>query len=249
MEYVIKLIMVIALVVFAMDIVSAQENRQDAVYLENGSMVRGVIIENIPESHVKIQTVDGSIWVFESDRISRVDVVDKYKPSNPVILSPRGFYNVTDIGFLPGRNNYSGVFTVSAQTSCGYRINPNISLGAGVGLENFEVALAPLFGEARFNLLKGSFSPFLAVKGGYALPMNNYKDANDDWMYKGGPMFSSAIGIRNYFSSHMGMTVSLGYRYQQSSFTQYYWWFSEGDKSIVHNYYNRFVFRIGFLFS
>ena len=43
-------------------------NYQDVVYLRNGSIIRGVIIEQIPNESLKIQTPGGSVFVFTGCR-------------------------------------------------------------------------------------------------------------------------------------------------------------------------------------
>lgn len=42
----------------------AQTSLQDVVYLKNGSVIRGDIIEMVPNETVRIQTYDGSIFIF-----------------------------------------------------------------------------------------------------------------------------------------------------------------------------------------
>jgi len=52
----------------------AQESYHDVVYLKNGGIMRGTILEMIPEKSVKLQTRDGNVHVFpmiEIDRISK----------------------------------------------------------------------------------------------------------------------------------------------------------------------------------
>jgi hypothetical protein len=44
----------------------------DVVYLKNGSMIKGAIIEQDPTHHVKIQTKDGSIFVFNISEIEKI---------------------------------------------------------------------------------------------------------------------------------------------------------------------------------
>ncbi len=44
----------------------------DVVYLKNGSMIKGTIIEQDPALHVKLQTADGSIFVFKIDEIQKI---------------------------------------------------------------------------------------------------------------------------------------------------------------------------------
>ena len=50
---------------------SAQE-LQDVVYLKNGSIIRGIIIEQIPNKTLKIKTADSSVFVFKMDDIERI---------------------------------------------------------------------------------------------------------------------------------------------------------------------------------
>src|SRR5258708_4866582 len=44
----------------------------DVVYLNNGSLVRGVIIEQIPNQSIKIRTADGSEFVYAIDELARM---------------------------------------------------------------------------------------------------------------------------------------------------------------------------------
>lgn len=45
---------------------------QDVVYLKNGSVVRGIIFEQVPLEKLKIRTADGSIFVFQMSEIERI---------------------------------------------------------------------------------------------------------------------------------------------------------------------------------
>jgi len=44
---------------------------EDVVYLKNGGIIRGVIIEQIPGQSLKIQTRDGNVFVYKLDEIDR----------------------------------------------------------------------------------------------------------------------------------------------------------------------------------
>lgn len=41
---------------------------EDVVYLKNGSIIRGMIVEQIPNQTLKIKTADRNVFVFEFDR-------------------------------------------------------------------------------------------------------------------------------------------------------------------------------------
>lgn len=45
---------------------------QDVVYLKNGSVIKGVIIEQVPNDSLKIQTADGSVFVYEMDQVAKI---------------------------------------------------------------------------------------------------------------------------------------------------------------------------------
>ena len=50
----------------------AQQNLEDVVYLKDGSVIRGVIIEQMPGASLKIQTRHGSVFVYEIDKVERI---------------------------------------------------------------------------------------------------------------------------------------------------------------------------------
>ena len=52
--------------------IAAEPQMEDVVYLKNGSIIRGMIVEQIPNEQLKIQTSDGSIFVFTFDEIDRI---------------------------------------------------------------------------------------------------------------------------------------------------------------------------------
>lgn len=50
----------------------AQQPMIDVVYLHNGSIIRGFIIEQIPSESLKVQTRDGSVFVYEMAEVQRI---------------------------------------------------------------------------------------------------------------------------------------------------------------------------------
>jgi hypothetical protein len=60
----------------------AQVATQDVVYLNNGGIMRGTIIELIPEKSVKLQTVDGNVHVF---LMSEVEKITKEAASSSIV--------------------------------------------------------------------------------------------------------------------------------------------------------------------
>lgn len=50
----------------------AQTNAIDVIYCKNGSVLKGIIIEQIPNESVKIQTADGSVFVYKISDIEKM---------------------------------------------------------------------------------------------------------------------------------------------------------------------------------
>lgn len=51
---------------------SQTTNMQDVVYLNNGSIIRGVIIEQVPGVSLKIRTTDGNVFVYDIKDVTKM---------------------------------------------------------------------------------------------------------------------------------------------------------------------------------
>lgn len=49
----------------------------DVVYLKNGSIIRGLIMEQIPNETLKIQTADGSLFVYKMEEVVKITKEEK----------------------------------------------------------------------------------------------------------------------------------------------------------------------------
>lgn len=49
-----------------------QSNFTDVVYLKNGSIIRGVIVEQVPNQSLKIKTFDKNVFVYKYDEIEKI---------------------------------------------------------------------------------------------------------------------------------------------------------------------------------
>lgn len=50
-----------------------QKEKEDVVYLKNGSIIRGQVIEMKPNESIKIQTRDGSVFVYSMNEVLKMD--------------------------------------------------------------------------------------------------------------------------------------------------------------------------------
>ena len=96
--------------------------QRDVVYLKNGSIIKGIIIEQIPNQTIKIQTADGSIFVYDMIDIVRI-VKEPYESKKGFKSSEnRDFLkNEFEISRLSSRKNFDllGLITVYGLTIVG----------------------------------------------------------------------------------------------------------------------------------
>lgn len=151
---------------------SAQQQYLDVVHLKNGSVIRGVIIEQIPYESLKIQTPDGSLFVCEYAEIAKMtrELQENPRPRFNKPKSYMGLLEVTMPSLLLGSD--FGFTMVN-----GYRIVPQFAVGFGVGLKYcaFEGALfMPMYLHLRSDFLDRKVSPYFALDVGYNFSVLGY---------------------------------------------------------------------------
>lgn len=151
--------------------VSLAQQMREIVYLKNGSVVRGVVIEQVPGVSLKIQTSDGSIFAYQMSEVEKItkEMVGNNRGSfnnnndsfnnngsffkNDQSGNKQGYKGFLDFGFTVGVGSFKED-RIEFSTSHGYQFNPFFYAGVGVGLSYFtdaeEVGL-PIFAHIRGN--------------------------------------------------------------------------------------------------
>lgn len=229
-------------------IAMAQATRQDAVYLRNGSIIRGKVLENVVGKYTRIETVGRNILVLEEADVERVVMDEPIPPKERTERKPYGYSALADLGFMGGDEN-----TMSLMLINGYQFKNRIFVGGGFGIEKFKEQVLPVFADVRYNFLKGSISPFVYLQAGYSYPLGKSAEGNTTEV-KGGALINPGIGLRMNFTTHNALIFSLGWRYQEirSHWNYNYYW---GDPQYYENgydrtdFYRRIAFRVGFVFN
>lgn len=211
---------IIALLFFTLN--SNAQNYQNVVYLKNGSIIRGLIMEQVPEKSLKIVTPNGST-IFCT--LNEVEKITKELPAGQENSSRRSEY-----GWLPAPR-YRGFVEESAiigtgefalnrtqvLTSHGCQINPYLYIGGGLGVNYWiddEYFTLPLFAHVRSEIHKAynkRVSPYLDTKIGYSL--------GD---FHGFYCLPSA-GCHIYFGkSKLGLSAAIGYNVQLTEVYYYH---------------------------
>ncbi|MBO4603013.1 MAG: hypothetical protein J5651_07615 [Salinivirgaceae bacterium] len=188
---------------------------QDVLYLKNGSVIRGVLIEQIPNVSVKIQTSDGSVFVYEMGDVEKMakeqkQKTEKEKKTTEKLKYPnrgyRGILGAVEVLI------HGDCYGFSTSTIHGMQINPKIFVGGGLGIQyveyqsiKYEYATGttgkgmadglciPIFADARFDMMNKNISPFFDLRLGLEFGVVN------------GLYFSPSIGCRfGHFNMSLG---------------------------------------------
>ena len=150
--------------------VSAQALK-DVVYLKNGSVIRGTIVEQVPNESLKITTKDGSIFICQMGDVERItkEVPVKRNLKEEVKVKYRGF---VDLGYTIGVGAVLNSDRVELTTTHGVQIFPELFVGAGAGINFYHssdgaIAL-PFFVDVRTDILRSNITPFVDLKVGYS---------------------------------------------------------------------------------
>ncbi len=187
----------------------------ETVYLKNGSMIHGIVIEQIPNESLKLQTQDGSIYVYPINDVAKIT---KLMPTSSMQSSSyqleSGYRGFVDLGYSFGVGDYA-TDRLEFSTSHGYQFNPYFYLGVGAAVNYYhdaDVASIPLFVNPRVDIPTNSvISPFVDLKVGYTV------SDNVEGFY-----LAPSIGARFNLQNNMGVNFSLGYTLQKTDGYYYY---------------------------
>ena len=141
----------------------------ETVYLKNGSIIKGVIVEYQPEKSVKILTADNSVFVCNVGDIEKVTREPIDVVSTKGYLAPQKGYRF----FLAADQMVGDMTGFKFTTTHGAQFNNKIFLGGGVGFcvadDDVEFYLSiPVYANFRFDILNKKTTPFIEARAGVA---------------------------------------------------------------------------------
>lgn len=170
----------------------------EVVYLKNGSEIRGSVIEYTSGETIKIQTRDGSVFVFQSNEVERISIVRNIKEKTAGLeQGHRWFVEYAETIGECSRIELSGVY--------GYQIRPKLFIGGGVGFHYYfdeDAYEAPIFVDVRYDFINRRATPFVDVRGGYTV--GTYF----------GPYCSPTVGARIRLGNWGAINIGAGYTMQ-----------------------------------
>ncbi|MDX2245320.1 MAG: hypothetical protein SF052_00985 [Bacteroidia bacterium] len=203
---------------------SAQRiDEEDVIYLKNGSIIRGQILEQVIGDYVKIELVGGTIFSYTTEEIEKITrepakysyIKLKYRNDfRPVIFREKGIYNILSfgLGFSEGRWGPEAVPTL--QYRMGYRFHHLLNVGAGTGLDPYNRGLiTPFFLDIHGELEKKRIAPHYFANVGYGV------GSSSTWgtlVFDGGLMGHAGAGLKLSTRSRNEWYFTVGYKFQHS---------------------------------
>jgi len=191
---------------------SAQKGWQDVVYLKNGSIIRGMLIEQVPGVSLKIETADKSLFVYNMDEVAKITkevIVREGLPNKGV---PKGYEGMVQLGYGVQLEQY-GADRAKLNIVNGYRFSPRFVAGLGLGLRQYigpgrSTLLLPVFLHLRTNILNRRVSPYLSADIGTSF------NASDDFTTEG-LILNGGIGVSLRLGQRTALLIGAGYDLQR----------------------------------
>lgn len=192
-----------------------QSNYQDVVYLKNGNIIRGVIIEQIPNKSLKIETPDKSVFVYQIDEIEKFTkepLQGKNKNTSIKLNLHSGYRGIIELGDQVGIGYYK-FDRLFFNIINGYQINQYFFIGLGTGFRYYyepDDIVIPVFADFKTNLTDNRVSPYLSLSIGYS-----FNISESHYKTNAGLILNPTFGINFNVSDKSIMNVGLGYEMQK----------------------------------
>ncbi len=130
----------------------------------------------------------------------------------------RGYTGFVEMGYAIGIGDYN-FNRLDLSTTHGFQFNSMIFIGMGTGLKYYFDGSStgiPIFTDFRINFLDNKITPFAGFKIGYCVG-----DVS-------GFMMTPSMGFRFGIKDKLGLTVNVGYDYQRTEVTTFYYSYYSG---------------------
>ena len=141
----------------------------ETVYLKNGGLVKGEIIEQVPGQSLKVKTKDGNIFVYQMDEVERIT---KETDTSMQASAHRGLDFSADLGY--NINTKGGGGSLAAELELGKRFSKSFYWGIGGGVyiptgDGDPIIPITTDFKAFIPMSNSKIAPFIGLKAGYVI--------------------------------------------------------------------------------
>lgn len=244
---------------------TAQESMEDVVYLKNGSIYRGILVEQVPNESYKIQIAGGSIVSVTVAEVLKITKEQRwqspYKADAPAPKAdeyrPR-HARYTDSTYVPGyKKNRKYFFTAELRGGPGnggvriingYKFGRFGYLGIGVGIDgasftnvgalsvNSDGVYLPIVIRYQGDILRTRITPFYYAEAGYAAHPVNGPFMSSDGEHFGGPLATVGFGCKFNTKRRVNFNLSLNATWRSNFFNEYEYTFDQFGNSYYYEH-------------
>lgn len=256
-----KIFFLSCLIFLGLNLNAQEQEASHAVYLKDGSYLKGKITQEWDDGSMQLQLFDGSEIFLQTDLISHVrkETGKKNFLRSGYSQASKGIYYGLHLNFLGAnraRQEWEPVsrrYGAGAHVIAGYRFNRFLGFGIGAGFDGYGDYFAPVFLEVRGFPLKKRFSPMYACQVGYGIPAGGEPDPNAEFIdlqREGGLMVYPSLGMRFETRRNVAFVFDVGFKLQNTTKTrQYNWdWWVDPNIYIDEIWYKSLALRFGWEF-
>lgn len=219
-----KYCLLLLLLMSGVDILAQnQRGEEDVIYLHNGSIMRGEIIEQELGEYVKIKLANGQIFTFRNAEIEKITIepplyskisLEKFRHLVPISYRTPGFYHQLDWGLNFTQGQWGPVPATALHYRLLYHQNHWLNYGVGLGWDIYgEGIFTPVFAEVQGALWERPFTPIYLLQAGYGFATNMSRDHD---VLEGGINGQFALGLRVNTRKRSDISFTIGYKFQDS---------------------------------
>lgn len=225
----------------------AQSDKQDVVYMKDGSIIRGEIIEMHSDSIIKIEVYGGHLLVFEFKEIEKIQREGVKGGKGPFKYKDRGFMVTLESLLLWGQQTayygYEPTVGYSFSLINSYVFNQYAHVGLGVGIDAIDALFLPVYLRGGGHLFNSPITPVYYADFGYGLLIDEGNVSAAD--SHGGWRWGAGVGFKLHTRSEVAFDFTVGLRFQEFYFKQTNW---DGSISEIYNTSRRFATRFAMTF-
>lgn len=218
---------------------------KEVVYLKNGSIIKGSIIEWVPNESLTIQTADKSIFVCKISDIERVkrEIEEIQVPVKQKTQQKTTAYesNIA-LGYGAASGKY-GIDVLCFNWVYGKNLDAHHFIGGGTGVRHFDeinMTMIPILVDYRYRINNNDIAPFVRLSTGYSI---NVSDGLDN----SGFLVDPRIGMEIKLSNSV-LNIDFGYQTQQMAFLTINDPFNPAYFSKVYRFSESLKFSLGLSF-
>jgi hypothetical protein len=213
------LITLLAALLLAQAGYSDTAEKLDVILGNNGSVVKGKIIERIEGKRITVLMQNGQKISIPFSKIAEIttsdadyekrhtEILDSLKQHRPTELSVDGKFIHIQIAYKSGKNSTA----VGLSGMLGILTNQSFTLGTGIGWDKHsDGSFLPIVSEIDYYIPVGKWMPYLQLHGGYSLGwLKGLRSAD-----YGGFRWGTGVGLQKEVNEKVSLTAQVGYEHQ-----------------------------------